>query len=499
MSYTYTLDGTTVTPEGEWTINYQRNAGQIFFRRILRGELIFMGDDYDFITGQSVCTDMEFKILCDGAEYWVGSIKYPYGFTDVDDDACIIKGTPEVVDEYTCIMQNYETVYFVPRPAVGGVAPDLRTCVGGLLINIPTCVRLGAPSGSGLSNYLDEIINDVNRLNCGLTLRSSFMWRDDFPNGTNYAGAYAANNYITGAANRLEYIFLYANSNLRSVFGLAGCTDTGDDDWTFKDFETFMRNAFNAYWYIDQNGHFRVEHIHFFDEDFVESDFEDGVDLTALTGKCLPTFASRKNKYTYLTDLLFDQEVWKWQYYDGTEGTITHGADFEGVPIFYGAAAGDKSDCVAGDFKEKEWTTPLFWSDIDWAFQLIAAATLSTIDCRGFCFVDVDDPLGVPTIRCEVGALTAANIINGHCSTANLQDHYFTWDRIFLDGDMNTGGVILFDSEIRKELQVSIEFPWCCEDTFNPLDFIVTEMGSGQLNEASLSRLRNSLTVELKY
>ena len=49
--YTYTLDGNTVNPLGEWTIEYQRNKGQIFFRRILRGELFFKGADYTLIMG----------------------------------------------------------------------------------------------------------------------------------------------------------------------------------------------------------------------------------------------------------------------------------------------------------------------------------------------------------------------------------------------------------------------------------------------------------------
>ena len=81
-------------------------------------------------------------------------------------------------------------------------------------------------------------------------------------------------------------------------------------------------------------------------------------------------------------------------------------------------------------------------------------------------------------------------------------ENYFTWDRIFLTGTMNgsdVSPVTTFDSEIRKELQIEIEFPLCCDEDFNPLDFIVTEMGSGQVEVAVISSLRNSMSVELKY
>jgi len=499
-TYTYTLDGTTVTPVGEWTISYERNAGQIFFRRILRGDLTFKDADYTFITGQSVCTDLEFKILCDGAEYWVGSIKYPYGFSDVDTDQCWITGTPEVVDEYTCIMQNYETEYFIPT-FLGGINVVLQTCAAVFIANMNGCLPLGASTGSGVNNYFDEIINDINRMNCGLTLRSSFMWLDNFPDGTTVASIYGAgNNYITGATNRLNNIFLWRNQALRAQWGTGGCTDSKFDYWSFKTFEEFIRNAFNAYWYIDSNGHFRIEHIAYFLPTFSPAIFADGIDLTATGQRCLPAYASRKNKYTFLTDLLFDEEVWKWQYYLGTEGTIAHGTDFEGVPVYYNSASGGKYDCVPGDYKSKEFISSYFWSDIEWAQQLIAAGTVdSTIDCRGFSFIDVNSPYVTPTVRCEVPWLTGGGaIINGHLSTGNLQHWYHQYDRIFLTGWMNSN-LTTFDSEIRKELQTEIEFPWCCEDTFDPLDFIVTELGSGAVYSAELSRLRKSLIVELTY
>lgn len=500
--FTYTLDGQAVTPSGEWKISYQKNAGQIFFRRILEGELVFRGADYTYIMGQTECTDMEFIIYCKGEEFWTGSIKFPYGFTKIDIDQCWLSGTPEVVDEYSCIMDHYETEFLLSTNGGTTAAAEIRTCPGGVLLHT-------LPAGTTIYGYLNAIINNasyVSGMNCGLTLRSSFMWRDNFPNGDNYAAAYNIDNYISGVApgyagtNRLEYIRMWTNTSLRSSFGGTLCDNS--HFIKFKDYEDFLRNAFNAYWYIDQNGEFRIEHLHFFDPDFAHSDFADGIDLTALAARCQPTYASRRNKYEFLIDHLFDSEIWKWQHYEDTEGTITHGSDFDAPPIFYGTALGAKSDCVPGDFKEKEWYSPNFWSDIYWAYQLLAAGTPDTISCPGLCFIDIDTAPAPDQVRCETGAISALSTINGHCSTANLLEAYHTYGRVFLQGYMNDAAAAVidtFDSEIDKQLQDKIEFPLCCDEEFDPMDYIVTEMGSGRLYSAELSRLNRSLTVQLTY
>lgn len=490
--FTYTLNGNEVHPRGEWEIEYRRNVGQIFWRRHLVGELTFQNEDYTLIMSFADCTVLTFIIYCMGEIYWTGEFNMPYDFK-IDEDQCNIKGTPEVVDEYSCIMNNYETEY-VLTIALFAIAPILQTCVGGFLRNLPNSYALGKFPGVGNNYYLFELINGAGTMNCGLTLQSSFMWRDNFPNGDNYAVAYGINNYITGATNRLEYIYLLRNTSLRNNLGGSICD--GNDYFTFKDFETFLRNAFNAYWYIDQNGDFRMEHISFFLPGFAHSNFGTaGYDLTSIISDTGRSYAYRRDKYRFLTDQLFDQERWTWQHYEGTEGTIVHGQDFEGTPVFYGALLGDKSDCVPGEFKTKEWNNPYFWSDIYWAHQLQAAGEGDTIACpKGYCMLDIT---GGTTIRCETGALSGVNTINGHLSTANLQDWYHRWDRIFLNGNMNNGSVLVFDSAIKKRLQESIKFPYCCTDDFYEIDYITTHMGLGA--PYSLKLNKNSITTELLY
>lgn len=500
MSYTYRLNGAWVNPEGDWEISYQRNEGQIFFRRIFAGELTFLGDDYTTLMGFSDCDVLDFQVYCKSQLWWEGQFKFPYNF-EIDEDSCAAKGEPEVVDEYTCIMDKRNTVYKtrIYLPVAGAITPTYIPCGGGGVIAT-------LPFGNSIYHHLagagggvDGMINDSEFFNCGgIDVKSSFLWRDNFPNGINYAGAYGGNNYITGAANRLEYIYLFPSFNIRASLSWGGTVcDEGLWSWSFKDWEDFLRNAFNAYWFIDENGAFRVEHIHYFDPDFAESDYEVGIDLNTVMSSNGKMFAYRKNKYTYETGELYDQEKWTWLHWEGTEGGVAHADYFEGVPVFYGDLVNHKSDCVPGEFKEKELASQKFWSDIPWAVGLIGGS-VDTISCDGYCFIDINDPSGANDVNCETELLHGVtNIQNGHCCTANLLEHYHTYDRIFIDGDMNSGNVVLFDTAIRTKLQEEIEFTWCCDVDFDPLNLIRTGLGNGTVKAAT--HKKRSIIVELLY
>jgi hypothetical protein len=457
-----------------------------------------MGADYDLITSLD-CEIATFDIYCANEIFWQGQFQFPYK-CEFDADSCTVVLTPEVVDEYTCIMNKYDVVYYdrFYLPVAGAITPTYQACPpAGILATLPAGNNL-YHHFAGAGGGVDGMINDSLYYNCGgIDVRSSFLWRDNFPNGDNYAAAYGTNNYITGAGNRLEYIYLFPSYNVRAALSWGGTVCdlgvNGSWSWSFKDWETFLRIAFNAYWFIDENGAFRIEHIHYFDPDFAHSNYTVNNDLTRVTDSSGRSFAYRKNKYEYETGRMYDQETWEWEHYTGTEGGVTHGQDFAGVPIFYGTSVNQKSAYVPGEFKEKKHSTNKFWADIVWAYGLIAAASPDSIRCDGYLFCDIDT--GTNIIRCENGVLSAASIQNGHCCTANLQDYYHQYDRIFLNGDMNSGDVLVFETAQKHKLQDPIEFPICCTEDFDPLDPIRTELGDGQVKTATWKK--NSIEVEL--
>jgi len=491
--YTYTINNQYVSPEGDWTLSLERNEGQIFFRKHLRGELTFRGADYDLIMGMSDCDVLEFKIYCGGTEYWEGQFKMPYDF-EIDEDSCVLKGEPEVVDEYTCIMDQYEVEWDMVgfwASVPNKITVDIYDTGAVLIDTLLAC----AP----MYDTLNTLISDNAYMDCALTVKSSFMFEDNFPNGTGYVGAYGTNNYITGATNILDKVHFRNNYGVRQNVGGSTCDNDDYSIVSFKVFESWIRDRFNAYWYIDQNGEFRIEHIHFFDPDFPESDFEPSTDLTRLISNNGRSFAYRRNKYSYETGKLYDQEFWSWQHYEGTEGGAAHLNDFTGVPIFYGTAVDTKSDCVPGEFKEKEIATPDLWSDIEWLISLLGLGVPNpdAVNCNGTLMIDADDSFVPARVRITAGAISAANRVNGSLSTANLQNDYFTWDRIFLTGGMNNVYPVTFDSEIKKQLQEAIEYKMCCDDDFDPLDYVRTELGDGKVKSATIKK--RSIEIELLY
>jgi hypothetical protein len=506
LNYTYTLGGVAVNPTGKWEIEYRKNKGQIFWRRHLAGELSFKGVDYFYITSvpsHTPCIEMEFIIYCDGDVFWTGIFKYPYSFT-FDTDSCEAKGTPEVLDKYSCIMNKYEQEYLQNESGVGGcniidgsTANAVSFAGGNLPVNSRNLWEVFQDfiNGSVCSDYMD----------CGLTCVSSFFNRDEFPGQTpgHYAGIYGTTNYVLDPIvytdNELEEVYLSRNNIIRFTFGGTRCDGYDTETITFKFFEDLFRERFNAYWYIDEYGDLRIEHISFFLPEFPYSDFGPWIDLTQLLSNC-QTFAYRRNKYKYLTEELFDQETWSWQHWEGEEEEIVHNVNFQGTPIYYGAALGTKSDCVPGEFKTKDSATPNIHSDYPWVSAQILALNPDVLGCPGFMLLHLHHVGPAYFMAGDDGAIDGVATANVFLSTANLQANFFTWERIFLTGVMNGSGVapiIDFQSEIKKKLQNEIEFPLCCTDEFDPMKTIITEMGDGVVYSAVQTPY--SVKIQLLY
>jgi len=75
---------------------------------------------------------------------------------------------------------------------------------------------------------------------------------------------------------------------------------------------------------------------------------------------------------------------------------------------------------------------------------------------------------------------------------------YLNYNRPLAEGTVNgTPSVLNLPKRIRK--QISVQFPLCCLDDFNPNELITTGLGNGQVLEAEYSLSSKKLLVELAY
>lgn len=89
----------------------KREAGQIFFRTALKTSLIFVGENYDFLKSidevgyRCAHNCLIIQKFCAGAwvDFWSG--KFSFSFCKVNEDDCRIEFTPDINDEYTCLLE----------------------------------------------------------------------------------------------------------------------------------------------------------------------------------------------------------------------------------------------------------------------------------------------------------------------------------------------------------------------------------------------------------
>jgi len=388
--YTHYIEGEQVFPGGEWEIVHKFPEGCIFSRREFSGTLTFgnigynrVSDDYDYLIGfgEQYCQRLSYEIYCNNELYWEGYINHTLSY-EVDEDNCTIKVTPLLLDEYDCFVLNGEIEYntgYGETPFVGIDRYDVVLYDRGdgsppydTEGTLPDCLEL--------QDMINNWIKSGYYMDCDFTgqVRSSFFWLDDYPDETT-----PTENYVTRAANPWDEIYLCSIAKARDALGSAESGTDWPEGITFNILMEFLKNFFNVYWYIDINGDFRLEHLHYFEHDFANRAntlLPDDLDLTAInneyTGKPLDTF---KNKWKYIENELPSQEV--------LEMTDAEGEDFMGLPIEYDI------DCTYNYPKItiKEYSSNSFMTDVQMLIDdpdsvgsngfLVIAATNMDVAC----------------------------------------------------------------------------------------------------------------------
>lgn len=319
-------------------------------------------------------------------------------------------------------------------------------------------------TGSSLSsavNYTrNRLFKDVvgyvlDQLGCEVTdvVSDFFEWN---PPGD--APGYSTGiNYVTGLTNKLANMTMAQKSDIISYLSSNAATK---GMITLDKLEKIWAWMFNAYWYIDAFGRFRVEHISFFNR------------TVAFNTNVLPhrPYNTAKNKWTYNKS-----KMPKFENFKCSEMMFT---DFVGTAIYY------DSICVDQDGASNSQERFLDFLTTDLYALYIDPANANKV---GFVLMCNDKIGSTYSINQEVGVISGNTIANGHLAWANLHTAYHKYNRVLKTGYMNnvlTTFVTVKPTKEQKDVVIQV----CCTDTFDPLlQLYKTEIGNGILGDADES------------
>ena len=249
---------------------------------------------------------------------------------------------------------------------------------------------------------------------------------------------------------------------------------------TLKQIFDMLKACFHAYWFIDPDGHLRIEHaMWFINGGTYQTDSRTpAVDLTALFNpRNSHTWDFGQNSYTF--DKISLPERTELSY--ATSQTLP----FNGLPIQYtsGFVKKGQTDRV---------TVSNFYADVDW---LISGA--SKTGDEGWVVIDAEDNNGV--YSCPVNALNYewGNFFpqNIYMTFAYLENTFFAYDMSAPGVELQGGYSIACEDTIKAKTQ-EVTFPQ--DSALLEFSLIRTGIGTGEIDTITYSILSGSANAELK-
>ncbi|HSW80324.1 MAG TPA: hypothetical protein VLG47_06110 [Candidatus Saccharimonadales bacterium] len=320
MAYRYRLEYATrsqlITPKSAVKVTVAKEQDEAFFREKVSGSITLTGDDYVFLKDAETysvecCQEITFIIerTCEEEIFWEGYFTlYNVKWDDDNREATIQKLT--VRDQYTAVFANWhkEINWFgdIPphRPAaaydpVQDLVPFTHTALQSEEFN-PTGSNL-YPRGFYFNAAILFLIKQTFKgtpaevySNITTAQMSDFLTLPTNP--------------ANGKTNYLPQVIMMHISDAKRP-------GASEPAWrgnvTLRDLLTNLKLLYNAYWYIDEDNRFRIEHISYF-KNFSYTPPGVTIDLTE------ERFAEKmvgKNNYEYAADELKGRE--------GVEQSIT--------------------------------------------------------------------------------------------------------------------------------------------------------------------------------
>jgi hypothetical protein len=271
-------------------------------------------------------------------------------------------------------------------------------------------------------------------------------------------------NYVTGAASKVLYLFLYQKSDIKNYNANNNATQAV---WTWEKLVTHLWYMFKVQWRFE-NGVYRVEHYSYWSKSI-------GHDL-----RNHPAFI---NKYSYATEDIPKKEIWLFKEY-------SYYSDFQGVPIEY-------TNCVTTGADDVTYSMDDITTDVNLILQNPSSDS-GRVDNEGFVMIaagkNTDNTYYILT---EDGIISQATVNNTLAVSQLLRD-YHRYGRPVPTGKMNNVETT-FISTIPTKKGEPFSFQLCCGDTFDPDDYIQTDMGIREVSKATFNLNTGTLDVTLMY
>jgi len=298
-------------------------------------------------------------------------------------------------------------------------------------------------------------------------VKSSFFWNDN-ADSTYLSEVHATQNMITNRANELNNLYIVEKSDF--LFPSASeAAITGEI--TFKNFFDDLNKLFaaNVWWFIDPDGNFRIEYIHYFNRRI-------GLNLTNETYE---DFIIYSRDYKYKKNAVPSREIW-----DFNEAGST---DFVENEITYG-------DFIAIDgIKENktEYSISYLLTDVNYINR-----KYDEVSTDGFVLICCEDVSGEWHCKEAIGKLSGVSVQNGDLSLANILYDYGRHDRPLEEFTMNATLTEAITTKKLKE-QVEIEFVNFEEEKIDLFKLISTQYGLSELDEGNDNFEKGTIKVKV--
>jgi hypothetical protein len=313
-------------------------------------------------------------------------------------------------------------------------------------------------------NTIDNgvLLNDILEtfIPCSLTVVSDFF-------NINPDATAPANTPYTYADENLQNIIVWQKSDVKRPGASNNATN---GKWNFKSLLTQLRVLFNVRFRVVGTD-FRIEHVSYF-----EDATSNGEDLaTDHPDRIL-------GKHSYQIDDAKVPKSERWQFMEAVSEAFT------GEPITY--------TCFSDESKAED----TFVADrVNCDIPELTNSPDSYQD-DGFVFGACHEDGGTYYLITSENPLDSTLYLNGPLCIPNLLANLHTYERPLISGTLN-GAPTTFDSAIRRKRQTALVIPFGAADYFawNPADLVNTQMGWGEVDNASWNAATCQLTLNVNH